>query len=103
VQQAADALERRQPGQRHLDRRERMVDQRIEQVLLAREVVVNAHRLAAEALAEPARAEAGELVVLDQLQRRVDDALARERLRRTAAPARRRRSAQLVRRLRIHA
>jgi hypothetical protein len=61
------------------DRRHRVIHQRVEQVLLAREMVIDAHRLDAEALAQLARRKAREARVVDQRQRGQDDALARQR------------------------
>ena len=74
------------PRRRHLDRGDGVLDQRIEQVLLARKVVVDAHCLAAQALAEPPRAEGGEAACVDEGQRRLHDRLAAQR----RGPARRR-------------
>ncbi len=68
-----------QGGIRKFDRAEHPVDHRVEQVLLAREVVVEAHRLAAQPLAEASGAEGAEPEVADERKRRVDDALAAER------------------------
>jgi hypothetical protein len=54
------------PGPGNDDARDRVLDEGVEQVLLAREVVMDAHRLAAEALAEPARRQAGERRLADE-------------------------------------
>jgi hypothetical protein len=43
-----------------------VIDDRVEQMRLAREIVVNAHRLATEESAEAAKAEIGESVAIDQ-------------------------------------
>ena len=82
------------PRRRHLDRGDGVLDQRIEQVLLARKVMVDAHRLAAQALAEPPRAEGREAAFVHERQRRLHDHLAVQRRgaprRRSGRPPRRR-------------
>ena len=69
----------------HDDAGDRVLDERVEEMALAREVVVDAHRLAAEALAELARAERREALLLDDRERGIDDALGRQGLAATAA------------------
>ena len=65
---------------------DRAIDHRVHQMRLGREVVVDAHRLAAQLLPELADRERGQALGLDQVKRRVDDAARRSIARAVSLP-----------------
>ena len=64
----------------HVDPRHDVLEHEVVEGRLARHVVVGGHRVHAELRAEPAHRERVEPLGVDDAHRRLDDALARERL-----------------------
>ena len=76
----AQPLQRRHGELGPFEAGDHAVDQCVEQVLLAREVVVDAHCLTAEALAQTARRQLRQPVLSDHRQGGIKDAIRRESL-----------------------